>query len=192
MGGEAAGRLLTVGHGTLAAERFVELLRGAGVTRLVDVRTAPGSRHNPQFGRAAMATWLPAAGIAYRWEQRLGGFRRAAPDSPNTAWRHPAFRGYADHMATPEFAAALDGVLAEAAAATTAVMCSESVWWRCHRRLIADAATLLRGVEVRHLMHDGALRPHLPGEAAQVRDGVLVYPSPEGQLPFTPVYRDGQ
>jgi uncharacterized protein (DUF488 family) len=165
--------LLTVGHGTLDAGRFADLLRAAGVVALVDVRTAPGSRHNAQFGRAAMQEWLPAAGVAYRWEQRLGGFRRADPASPNLALRHPAFRGYADHMRTPEFAAALREVLA--AAAPTAVMCAESVWWRCHRRLIADACTLVHGVEVRHLMHDGAQRPHLPTEGVRREGDLLVY-----------------
>jgi uncharacterized protein (DUF488 family) len=176
-------RLLTVGHGTLPSERFVALLREAGVHSLVDVRTAPGSRHNPQFGRTEMSGWLPAAGIAYRWEKRLGGFRRAAPDSPNTGLRHPAFRGYADHMRTPEFAAALDEVLAEARAQATAVMCSESVWWRCHRRLVADAATLLRGAAVLHLMHDGPPRPHQPTEGVRRDGGLLVYEASQLSLP---------
>jgi uncharacterized protein (DUF488 family) len=120
-----------------------------------------------------MAEWVPASGVAYRWEPRLGGFRRAAPDSPNTALRHAAFRGYADYMRTPEFVAALDGVLAGATDRPTAVMCSESVWWRCHRRLIADAAALLRDVEVLHLMHDGSLRPHAPTDGVR-RDGDLL------------------
>lgn len=169
-----AGVLTTVGHGTLDAARFTELLCGAGITALVDVRTAPGSRHNPDFRRAAMERWLPDAGVEYRWEQRLGGFRRGRADSPNLALRHPAFRGYADHMQTDEFHTALAGVLQQAST-PTAVMCAESVWWRCHRRLIADAAALLHDVEVRHLMHDGTLRPHLPTEGVR-RDGdVLVY-----------------
>jgi len=179
-------RLLTVGHGTLPAERFAALLNQAGVEHLVDVRTAPGSRHNPQFGRAELSAWLPAAGIGYRWERRLGGFRRADPDSPNTGLRHPAFRGYADHMRTGDFYAALDEVLREAASNATAVMCSESVWWRCHRRLVADAAMLLRGAEARHLMHDGSLRPHQPTEGVR-RDGdTLVYAAPQLTLPTTP------
>jgi uncharacterized protein (DUF488 family) len=168
-------RLLTVGHGTLEAATFVALLGRAGVSRIVDVRTAPGSRRHPHFARAAMEGWLPAAGIDYRWERDLGGFRRAAPNSVNTALRHPAFRGYADHMRTPSFRAALDAVRDEAAAAPTAVMCAESLWWRCHRRLLADAAELLDGVDVVHLLHDGRLEPHRPTEGVR-RDGdLLVY-----------------
>ena len=170
-----AGTLTTVGHGTLDAARFTELLRGAGISALVDVRTAPGSRHNPDFSRAAMERWMAEAGVDYRWEKRLGGFRRGRADSPNVALRHPAFRGYADHMQTGEFRDALDGVLRQAGRAPTAVMCAESVWWRCHRRLVADAAALLHDVEVRHLMHDGTLRPHLPTDGVR-RDGdLLVY-----------------
>lgn len=179
-------RLLTVGHGTLPAERFAALLRQAGVESLVDVRTAPGSRHNPQFGRAEMSGWLPAGGVAYRWEKQLGGFRRAAPDSPNTGLRHPAFRGYADYMRTEEFRTALEKVLDQAGARSTAVMCSESVWWRCHRRLVADAATLLCGAEVLHLMQDGSLRPHQPTEGVR-RDGEwLVYEAAQLTLPGAP------
>jgi uncharacterized protein (DUF488 family) len=152
--------LLTVGHGTLAAGELAGLLHGVGVRLLVDVRSYPGSRRNPQFGREALAAWAPDEGIAYRWEPRLGGRRRVRPDSPHTALRNEAFRGYADHMATGEFAAALDEVLAEATRQRTAVMCAESVWWRCHRRLLADAAVLTRGATVRHLLHDGRLAPH--------------------------------
>ena len=165
--------LLTVGHGTATAEELAELLKGAGVERLVDVRTAPGSRRHPQFVRAAMAAWLPAAGIAYRWERELGGFRKPDPHSVNHALRHPAFRGYADYMRGPRFWAALDRLLAEAAAAPTAAMCSETLWWRCHRRLLADAAVLVRGAEVLHLDHRGRLEPHRPTEGVR-RDGDLL------------------
>jgi uncharacterized protein (DUF488 family) len=164
--------LLTVGHGTLAADELVELLRGAGVRLLVDVRAYPGSRRHPQFGREALAGRLPDEGIEYRWEPRLGGRRSTRPDSPNVALRNDAFRAYADHMATTEFARALDDVLHEAARRTTAVMCAESVWWRCHRRLLADAAVLTRDAEVRHLLHDGRLAPHhLTDGARLVREG---------------------
>ncbi|HEY8524933.1 MAG TPA: DUF488 domain-containing protein [Acidimicrobiales bacterium] len=162
--------LLTVGHGTLTAEAFAELLTGAGVELLVDVRSYPGSRRHPQFGRDEMARWLPEAGVAYRWERRLGGRRRTRPDSPHRALRHDSFRGYADHMETPAFAAALDELLAEAARRPTAVMCAESLWWRCHRRLLADAAVLTRGATVHHLHHDGRTEPHTVTEGAR-RDG---------------------
>jgi uncharacterized protein (DUF488 family) len=168
--------LITFGHGTASAELITALLRGAGVTALIDVRTAPGSRRNPHVARAELERWLPGDGISYRWEKRLGGFRRPAPDSPDVAWQEAAFRGYAGHMREPAFLAAIDEVLAQAAAEQVAVMCSESTWWRCHRRLIADFAEIVRGVGVRHLMHDGALAPHQHGPGARLRaDGLLVY-----------------
>ncbi len=168
-------RLVTVGHGTAGAEAFAELLTGAGVASLVDVRTAPGSRRFPHFGRDELAGWLPAAGVAYRWEPALGGWRRPRPDSVNTALRSGGFRGYADYMRTEPFWAALDRVLAEAAATPTAVMCSESRWWRCHRRLLADAAMLVRGAEVVHLGHDGRLEPHRPTGGVRVDGALLAY-----------------
>ena len=173
--------LLTLGHGTASATELLALLAGAGVERLVDVRTAPGSRRHPHVGREAMAGWLAEGGVAYRWEPELGGFRKASPRgaqgpdprSVNHALRHPAFRGYADYMRTPPFWAALDRLLAEAATAPTVAMCSETLWWRCHRRLLADAAVLVRGVEVRHLDHRGRLERHRPTEGVR-RDGDLL------------------
>src|SRR5215470_20395147 len=116
--------LLTFGHGTATAERMTELLRGAGVAGLVDVRTAPGSRRHPHVARAELERWLPGTGISYRWDKRLGGFRKAAPDSPDTVWREDMFRGYAALMRTGEFQAAIDEVLDQARAGTTAVMCA--------------------------------------------------------------------
>jgi uncharacterized protein (DUF488 family) len=167
--------LFTFGHGTAREDEFVELLRGAGIESLIDVRTAPGSRRHPHFLRQAMEGWVADAGIAYRWEPRLGGLRKPTPDSPNVALRHSGFRAYADHMAKPEFVAALDAVLEEASAQPTTVMCAESLWWRCHRRLIADFATLVRGADIRHLMHDGRLAEHRPTDGVR-RDGDhLVY-----------------
>ena len=165
--------LLTIGHGTATAQELVALLDGAGAERLVDVRTAPGSRRHPHVRREAMAGWLGAAGVAYRWEPELGGFRRSDPGSVNIALRHPAFRGYADYMRTPPFWAALDRLLAEAEAAPTVAMCSETLWWRCHRRLLADAAVLVRGAEVVHLDHRGRLEPHRPTDGVR-RDGDLL------------------
>lgn len=167
--------LHTVGHGTLPAEDFAALLTAAGIGLVVDVRSHPGSRRHPHFARPAMEDWVPAAGVGYRWEPRLGGRRRTAPDSPNLALRHPSFRGYADHMAGEEFAEALDGVLAEAATRPTAVMCAESLWWRCHRRLLADAAVLTRDAEVVHLMHDGSVRPHAVTDGARSAGHIVVY-----------------
>jgi uncharacterized protein (DUF488 family) len=175
--------LITFGHGTASEERIAELLHSAGVTMIIDVRIAPGSRRNPHVARAELERWLPRHGIGYRWEKRLGGFRRPAPDSPDVAWREEAFRGYAGHMRQPDFLAAIDEVLAEAATQQVAVMCSESVWWRCHRRLIADFAEIARGVPVRHLMHDGELAPHRRSPGVRLRaDGLLVYDGGQEQL----------
>ncbi|MFG3547375.1 DUF488 family protein [Streptomyces sp. NPDC047725] len=168
--------LVTFGHGTAGRTALTELLRGAGVTSVVDVRTAPGSRRDPDLLRERLATWLPEEGLAYRWEPDLGGFRTPAPDSPDVVWRNTSFRGYAGHTRTPQFVAAMDELLEQAARARTAVMCGEAVWWRCHRRLIADFAVLARDTPVGHLMHDGRLTPHSPTPGARLRaDGLLVY-----------------
>ncbi|MGH9108322.1 MAG: DUF488 family protein [Acidimicrobiales bacterium] len=175
MTGDAAPTLVTVGHGTMSEEELADLLCTAGVALVVDVRSAPGSRRHPQFGQAQLAGWLPAAGIGYRWEGRLGGFRRTRPDSANVALRHPSFRGYADYMATPEFHDALAAVLQEARQGCTAVMCAETLWWRCHRRLIADAAVLAFGSRVRHLGHDGRLADHRLTDGARLAAGIVVY-----------------
>jgi uncharacterized protein (DUF488 family) len=168
--------LITFGHGTASEERIAALLLSADVSALVDVRTAPGSRRNPHVARAELERWLPGHGIGYRWEKRLGGFRRPAPDSPDVAWREEAFRGYAGHMRQPDFLDAIDDVLSQAAGQHVTVMCSESLWWRCHRRLIADFAEIARDVPVRHLMHDGTLAAHRRSPGARLRpDGLLVY-----------------
>lgn len=133
-----------------------------------------------------MAGWLPDAGVAYRWERRLGGFRKAAPDSPDVVWRNDSFRGYAGWTRHPEFLAALVEVLEEADRRRTCVMCSESVWWRCHRRIVADAAMLLHGAAVDHLMPDGRLTAHLPTAGVRVRvDGLLVYDAAPSPPPAT-------
>ena len=180
--------LLTYGHGTDSAERTVTTLAGAGVSSLVDIRTAPGSRRHPQFARAAMEEWLPEAGIGYRWDKRLGGFRRPSAGNPDVAWHEDMFRGYAEHMRSADFGAAIDAVLAEAAlaeagAGQVTVMCSESLWWRCHRRLLADFVSAARGIEVRHLMHDGRVEAHRPSPGLRLRDdGLLVYDSGQPTL----------
>jgi uncharacterized protein (DUF488 family) len=166
-------RLLTLGHGTASEAELLVLVEGGGVARLVDVRAHPGSRRHPHVAREAMAGWLAGAGVAYRWEPELGGRRRPVPGSVNHALRDAAFRGYADHMRTPGFWPALDRLLAEAAAAPTVAMCSETLWWRCHRRLLADAAVLVRGAEVLHLDHRGRLEPHRPTDGVR-RDGDLL------------------
>jgi uncharacterized protein (DUF488 family) len=167
--------LLTFGHGNLSEERIGTLLTGAGVEYLVDVRRAPGSRRHPYVSRAAMEGWIPALAISYAWEPRLGGWRKTSPESPNTALRNESFRGYADYMRTPPFWEALDEILGVARERRTAVMCSEAVYWRCHRRLIADAAELQRNVAVRHLGHDGKLTEHRLTEGVRADGGLLVY-----------------
>ena len=167
--------VVTVGHGTLQADALVALLDGADVRRLVDVRSYPGSRRNPQFGREAMERWLPGAGIDYRWAPKLGGRRRPVPGSKHVALRVDAFRAYADHMESEDFLEGVERLVALAARERTAVMCSESVWWRCHRRLLADHLVLVRGVDVEHLMHDGRLLPHRPTEGARAGSAAVVY-----------------
>lgn len=164
--------LLSVGHGTASKDELLERLALGSVTSLVDIRTAPGSRRHPHLGRDELEEWLPAAGIAYRWDPRLGGFRKPAPDSPDVVWQNDSFRGYAGHLRTPQAQQAL----AELASATarTAFMCSETVWWRCHRRLVSDALVLLYDLRVGHLM-PGRISPHRVTEGARVEGEVLVY-----------------
>ena len=169
-------RLHTVGHGTLDAQTFSALLRGAGIGSLVDVRTAPGSRRLPHFGRLEMEHWVPDAGVAYRWEHDLGGFRKPTAESLNLGLRNASFRGYADYMREPSFRNALAGVLDDALRGPTVVMCSESVWWRCHRRLIADYVVLcIGGGEVVHLMHDGRVEPHRLTDGVRREGDLLRY-----------------
>ncbi|MEU6038399.1 DUF488 domain-containing protein [Actinomadura sp. NPDC047616] len=185
---DARRRLITFGHGTAEPERIASLLGGVGVRLLVDIRTAPGSRRNPHVARRELERWLPEQRVGYRWDKRLGGFRRPPPDSPDLAWRQEMFRGYAAHMRTGEFSAAVDDLVADMekvgdAVGAVAVMCSESVWWRCHRRLVADFLVLVRDVPVAHLMHDGRLTDHTPFPAARVRqDGLLVYDGGQSAL----------
>ena len=176
--------LLTVGHGTLSQEALGALLTGAGVQRLVDVRRFPGSRAHPHVAADALAGWLPPLGVAYRSEPRLGG-RRQLPRgtvSEDPWWTVEAFRAYAAHTRTAQFVDALDEVLAEAADGTVAVLCSEAVWWRCHRRLIADVGVLLHERPVRHLMPDGRTAPHRPSAGARRTAQGLVWDRPEGVL----------
>lgn len=179
--------LLTAGHGAASAAELVALLRGAGVELVVDVRIAPGSRRHPHVARAALERWLPEAGIAYRWERDLGGRREPPPDSPDLLLREPAFRGYAAWMRGAAFGVALDRVLAPGP--VTTVLCSEALWSRCHRQLIADAAVLLRGVPVPHVLHDGSLVAHPPTAGARVTPSGLCYDA--GALPLGPLSGPG-
>lgn len=139
----------------------------------MDVRTAPGSRRNPQFGQEALAGALERTGIAYGWEKDLGGFRKARPGSPHTALRNASFQGYADHMDSAPFREALARLVETGARARTAIMCAESVWWRCHRRMIADAL-VAEGHRVIHLM-DGGEQEHTLHPNARIVNGRPVY-----------------
>ena len=165
----------TLGHGTLQADVFRTTLRAAGATVAADVRRFAGSRRHPQFGATEMRAWLGQAAIEYRGLPDLGGRRTPRPDSPNTGLRNSGFRGYADYMASAEFRAALDALLALARERTTAIFCAETLWWRCHRRLVADAAVLLAGFEVIHLTpHSRAT--HVLTAGVQRKGDTLVYP----------------
>lgn len=167
--------LWTVGHGTATVDEFVARVAPVGIGRVVDVRRYPGSRRHPHFAREAMQEWLPAHGVGYRGDRRLGGRRRPDPDSPNVGLRNEQFRAYADWMDDAEFRTALDELVAETEHARVAVMCAESLWWRCHRRLIADAATLLRGVEVHHILPNGTEAPHVVTDGAVLIGEQLAY-----------------
>jgi len=167
-----------VGHSTHPFDTFLALLRRHGIALLADVRTAPRSRRHPHFNTRALATELPARGVTYRHFKALGGWRRARPDSPNRGWDSEGFQGYADHMLTPEFAAAFAELTALARQTPTAIMCAEGLWWRCHRRLLADRL-LTGGWTVCHTGPDGTLAHHaLPAFAAPEPDGTVLYPPP--------------
>ncbi|MFE7894712.1 DUF488 family protein [Streptomyces sp. NPDC057412] len=171
-------RVYTIGHSTRDVDDVVGMLRANGVTCLVDVRSFPSSRKHPQWNQAAVVEALPPD-IGYRWIRELGG-RRHTPvgvPSPNGAWRVKAFRDYADHMSTPAFAEGLGELLELAAHERPAIMCSEAVPWRCHRRLITDAL-IVAGVEVVHIMSATSSAPATLSPHAQVVDGSLIYPPP--------------
>jgi len=170
--------VLTVGHSTRPIDEFVAMLVAHQVTQLVDVRTVPRSRHNPQFNGDALAASLATAGIGYVHAPGLGGFRRAAPDSPNAGWRNLSFRGYADYMQSAEFAENLFGLIELARHDRVALMCAEAVPWRCHRSLIADAL-VVHGVGTCEIASANRLQPHRLTPFAQVRGLELSYP-PEG------------
>ena len=168
-------RVLAIGHSTRPIGEFLELLESARVATLADVRTIPRSRANPQFDQAALARALARAGIAYVHVPQLGGLRRARRDSPNGAWRNASFRGYADHMLTPEFEEGLCHLRAVAKAGAVAIMCAEAVPWRCHRSLVADAL-LARGVLVEHVVGKGKTRPHRLTPFARIDGRRVTYP----------------
>lgn len=174
--------VFTIGHSTRSAEELLALLREPGVTLLADVRAYPSSRRHPQFDRDALAGWLGEEGIGYVGLPGLGGRRDPRAGSPNGGWRDSAFRGYADHMRSPEFLVALGELETAARGQPTAVMCAEAVWWRCHRRLIADAL-VVRGWRVVHLGISDARAVHeLTPFAVVEADRTITYPPAQPSL----------
>lgn len=170
------GAVFTVGHSTLPIERFIAVLRAYGIELVVDVRTVPRSRRNPQFNGDALAESLATVRVDYVQMRELGGLRRARADSPNTGWRNASFRGYADHMQTEAFAAALDRLVDMSREKRLAMMCAEAVPWRCHRSLIADAL-VVRGIEVDEIVSAARLERHALTPFARVEGTVVTYPA---------------
>ncbi len=166
----------TVGHSTRPAEALIEMLKAHGVEQLIDVRTIPRSRYNPQYNREALECSLRDAGIAYEHMKALGGLRHPRKDSPNLGWRNDSFRGYADYMQTPEFESALAALIAAAAHHAVVIMCAEAVPWRCHRSLISDALTV-RGYPVEHIMSAAQSDPHTITSFAKVEGTSVTYPA---------------
>ena len=169
-------RIRTVGHGARPIGALLEILAGTGVDTLVDVRRFPGSRRHPQFGRDALAAAVTGTGLSYTWQgETLGGRRQVGPGSRHTALRNAAFAAYADHMDTQAFRAAVTDLIDRAATELPAVMCAETLWWHCHRMLIADAL-VMRGATVEHLLDAGTRQPHrLTDGVRRDRDGWPVY-----------------
>jgi uncharacterized protein (DUF488 family) len=172
---ERALLVLTIGHSTLAIEDFVRRLQENGVTQIVDVRTVPRSRHNPQFNRDTLPASLAAADIGYIHMPALGGLRHARRDSINTGWRNTSFRGYADYMQTAEFGEAIEHLIELARQNRIALMCAEAVPWRCHRSLIADAL-LVRGIRVEDIVGGKRRQIHRLTPFARVAGGHITYP----------------
>jgi uncharacterized protein (DUF488 family) len=164
----------TIGHSTRPLNEFLDLLRGAQIESLADVRRYPASRRYPQFNATNLAEALTGVGMRYSAYPELGGRRTPRPGSSNTRWRNASFRGYADYMETEAFQDALLRLSTEAGEARTAIMCAEAPWWRCHRALIADALKA-RGIEVLHIMDQAKVVPHPYTSAASVVDGKLYY-----------------
>lgn len=168
--------IYTIGHSTRSIEEFVELLKMYGVRQLVDIRTIPKSRHNPQFMQNALEQSLPAAGIAYEYQKDLGGLRPAMKQSVNTAWRNLSFRNYADYMQTEEFTRALNELIERSRHTPTAIMCAEAVPWRCHRSLVGDVLTV-RGIQVLDIMSPTTIKEHMLTSFAQVDGMKVTYPA---------------
>lgn len=175
--------LFTIGHSTHSIEEFLALLNAHGIRHLVDVRSIPKSRHVPQFNSDSLASSLNAAGIAYTHIKDLGGRRHSRKNSANTAWRNTSFRGYADHMATAQFAEGLNALIEIAKTTPTAVMCAEAVPWRCHRSLIADAL-ILKGWQVRDILTAAPAAEHKLTPFLIAVNSQPTYPAPDETAPL--------
>jgi uncharacterized protein (DUF488 family) len=171
--------VLTIGHSTRTWKAFLELLRAHGVKRIIDVRSIPASRRNPQFNRETLRTKLRAAKIGYVYLRKLGGLRHARRDSPNMGWRNTSFRGFADYMQTSGFDAGLRRLIKLARQKRSALMCAEAVPWRCHRSLIADAF-IVRGIRVEHIMSESTSLAHSLTSFGHVRRNRITYPLSKG------------
>lgn len=169
-------RLWSVGHSTRTLEEYISLLKHYGIERLVDVRTVPKSRTNPQFNREMLEVTIPDAGIEYIYKNDLGGLRRSRKDSVNTGWRNDTFRGFADYMETPEFEEAISELVRLTEEKPTAIMCAEVLPWRCHRSLIGDAITV-RGFEVMDIFDEKHAKPHKLTPFARVEGEKITYPA---------------
>lgn len=168
--------IFTIGHSTRAVQDFIALLEAHRIELVVDVRTVPRSRHNPQFNREALPQSLQTAGIDYEHIAALGGFRRPNPDSRNAGWRNASFRGYADYMQTEAFVAAIERLMQRAQRQRLTVMCAEAVPWRCHRSLIADAL-VARDIQVEEIISSTRTQPHALTSFARVDGTVISYPA---------------
>lgn len=175
--------LWTIGHSTLSIEQFISLLKGQEIRAVADVRRFPGSRRYPQFGQEQLSESLRCEGIEYIHFPELGGRRKARSDSPNTAWRNEAFRGYADYMMTAPFQEGIERLKAFARKKRTAILCAEALWWRCHRGLIADYFKA-HGHKVLHILSSGKVEEHPFTGAARMVAGNLSYSAPESEQTF--------
>lgn len=173
--------IYTIGHSTRPIEEFTAILKSFKIQTIVDVRTIPQSRYNPQFKQENLSQSLAYEKIAYSYMKELGGLRKARKDSPNTGWRNTSFRGYADHMQSEEFLTALENLISKSESSRTAIMCAEAVPWRCHRSLIADAL-IIRGIPVEHIMAQGKSSPHKLTKFAEVKGKAILYPPEQAQL----------
>lgn len=170
--------LYTIGHGTKSLNEFIATLQAHGVRQLVDVRSIPRSRHNPQFNSETLGSLLRRRQVGYLHMRALGGLRRPLPDSPNMGWHSASFRGFADYMQTPAFEKAVEKLIALASNKPTAIMCAESVPWHCHRSLIADALTA-RGVRVFNVYSPKRVAMHTLMPMARVQGTRITYPPEE-------------